>query len=866
MEISLYSIPALLVLVAKAGILLYARTSTVKDLAAKLFLIFLVALTVQNIAEIGILNFHGPEFVSHDTFLKGYVYFVASVIAMAVLVHLTLVLAIDWGSRMGSPLLTSLIYLPALVLSGLFLGSDYIVSGFTQLNYTYGQIAGPGYWLFELYTLAYCTTTLAVLYYGARNQNTPSKKLKNKLMGFGMLPMGAVVLLVMTLQHQGFAARFNTTATLPLAITIFLAVTAYAIHQYRLFDIEFYIPGSRVRKRKTAFYNRIRQLVAEIAELPSAEKAVSSLAATLKCPIVLLDGQHAVVASAGNARNMAAIPPPALSHLTHIAVRDELYSALPEMYRKMTQYHISAIVPFYPRNRRAAGWLLMGESFNEQVYSPQDFKMVEQLFDKMADLFLEGMVSMRTEIDDTEDRLQKLEHSHQQLVAAYQKLENENEDLQRNNIRLLREQPADSFSLISTASQESSIPATVTLLGRDKPMLEQLREHFPHTSQYVAPSSLSFKRQSPSDVLVCQIEDDGTRGGRSYLKLMTERRGKSAFLLYGSGVPAFVHKYHKELLGGIIEVLPTGLPAATLIRRVNAIAELRKAVCSVTEPDNPLIGRSQVFIDTIADAIRMSRFFDPVLIKSTDAGEAAAVAAYIHHQGATNGEFVLLRASDLDTTANLLSPHDEQKVRQLIKKARSGSLMIDNITGLRRDVVDRLLALVQANGNVRLMAGYEPGATSGVEEIPQLLQTFTLELPRLSERKNDLQLLAHYFTLLHNLQATHETYLDQSELESLQLDHHTDSLAVLKNLIFERLGNKEGSKTQSFANYSDGKTKTLEEHVAEFEAAIIKETLERCDGNKSKAAKLLGLRPNTLHYKLARHGMGTSKKKQDSDY
>ena len=511
MDISLYSIPAVLVLAAQIAILFYARTSTVRDFAARLFLIFLAVLMVQNIAEIGILNFRGPEKVSHDNFLNGYIYFAASVIALATLVHLTLVLAFDWGHRIGSPVLTSLIYIPAIVMSSLLLGSDYVVAGFTRLNYTYGQIAGKGYWLFELYVLVYCTITLAVLYYGARNQNTPSKRLKNKLMCFGMLPMGAVILLVMVLQHQGYDAQFNTTATLPLAITVFLAITAYAIHQHRLFEFEFYIPGSRIRKRKTAFYDRIRKLITEIAGLPSAMEAVSLLAATLKCPIVLLDGKQTVVATAGNARNMAAISPQVLSQLNHIAVREELFSARPEIHRNMAQHHISAIVPFYPKTRRAAGWLLMGESFNEQVYSPQDFKMVEQLFDKMADLFLESMVSMRAEISDTEDRLQKQEYSYQQLVIAYQKLEQDNENLQRNNIRLLREQPADSFSLISTASQESSIPATVTLLGRDKPMLVQLREHFPHTAQYVAPNSLSFRRQSPSDVLVCQIEGDGDR-------------------------------------------------------------------------------------------------------------------------------------------------------------------------------------------------------------------------------------------------------------------------------------------------------------------------------------------------------------------
>lgn len=46
----------------------------------------------------------------------------------------------------------------------------------------------------------------------------------------------------------------------------------------------------------------------------------------------------------------------------------------------------------------------------------------------------------------------------------------------------------------------------------------------------------------------------------------------------------------------------------------------------------------------------------------------------------------------------------------------------------------------------------------------------------------------------------------------------------------------------------------LEERVATFEKAIIDHALRQTAGNKSQAAKLLGLRPNTLHYKLERHG------------
>lgn len=866
MSLSLYSMPALLVLVAKAAIFFYARKSPVRGTAGWLFLVFLGVVTVQNIAEIGILNFHGAEVVSHHQLLNGYVYFAASAVALAVLLHLTLTLSLDWDKRIGSALLTSLIYLPAAAMVALLFATDVIVAGFKHLNYTYGQIAGEGYWMFELYVLVYCFATLVLLYYGARYQTTPSRRLKNKIMGYGMLPMGAVIGVVMVMQHQGIDTKFNTTATLPLAITLFLAITAYAIYQFRLFDIDFYIPGSRARKRKTAFYNRLRKLVGEIAELPSAKDAVSLLADAFKCPILLLDGNHRIVASAGNARNMSTLPLTTLAQLNHILVREEVANQMPDIYRDMTLHHVSVVVPFYPRTRTAAGWLLMGESFSEQVYSPMDFRQVEQVFDKMADLFLEGMIAVRTEQEDTEKRLQKLERAYEKLVGDYQKLEQDSERLQRENARLLLEQPADSFSLISTANQESTIPATVTLLGRDKPMLVRLREHFPQAAHYVAANSSSFKRQSPADVLVCRIESDDPADNRQLLKSITENRGRSAFLLYGPGAAGFARDRQKELLGGIVEVFPEDLPAAALVRRINAISELRKAVCSVVEPDCPLIGRSQAFIDVIADAIRMSRFFDPVLIKSSDPGEGIAIGSYIHEQGATNGEYVVLRADSLslDPDGSALSAHDEQKIAQLLKQARGGSLMIDNIANLPRKIVDRIVALVQESGDVRLMAGFDRTSSAMAEELQPVLQTLVLEMPNLADRKDDLQLLVHYFTLLHNLQANQDVYLEQSELESLQLEQHADNLAMLKGMVFERLGSNAASRPAS-SSYSSGKAKTLDEHVADFEMAIIKDTLERCGGNKSKAARLLGLRPNTLHYKLARHGLATDKKKLDSE-
>ena len=43
--------------------------------------------------------------------------------------------------------------------------------------------------------------------------------------------------------------------------------------------------------------------------------------------------------------------------------------------------------------------------------------------------------------------------------------------------------------------------------------------------------------------------------------------------------------------------------------------------------------------------------------------------------------------------------------------------------------------------------------------------------------------------------------------------------------------------------------------IAEYEEALIRQALVRCNGNQAQAARLLGVRPNTLHYKIERYGL-----------
>jgi len=456
----------------------------------------------------------------------------------------------------------------------------------------------------------------------------------------------------------------------------------------------------------------------------------------------------------------------------------------------------------------------------------------------------------------SETSQKQLNQVRDQLSAARQRieaLEQENRQLKQENAELARGLSIDA-TLLSSENTAALNPVSVTFLGRDKPMFASIRKAFPHAAQFVGPASLSFKRRQPPEVLVCRL-DPGASGRRSLVKFIKERRSNTAFLFYGPDAAEFLRINRKHLMGSIAEVLPEDLPKEAVIQRLNAIVELRKAVCSVEDQQTPLIGRSQAFIDVVTQMLRLSRFPDPVLIRSEDPAEAISVANDIHRRSGRRGKIGLLRVAtlNLNADASMLMPDDEQAIKRLFERSRNGMVIADSIGLLTDQQLQKLMILADEAEQVRFVTILNPAIANRLLEIPPELESFVIDLPSIARRDEDVPLFVHYFTLLHNLQLEKASYFNQAEVEQLVQDG-ADSISQLKAVVFEKLGQKFSTEaTPGFSH--ERKTKTLEQYLSEFETNIIADTLRHCEGNKSKAARLLGLRPNTLHYKLSRLGI-----------
>jgi DNA-binding protein Fis len=420
MQFALYALPAIVALLAKAGMFFYARRSKVHNLQTQIYLLFLFCMAIQNLMEIRFFVTNAQGLLDPPT-TSGRVYFAVSTLAIAFLLHLALIMASNWrGKRQNMPAFgIVLIYTPALVLLSLLLFTPWVVAGFEPMGYTYTRVPGPLIFLWEIYAPMYLCLSVALFVYGTRKQITSFKRSQNKLMLAALAPIVVLVLVVIVGQRLGLRS-FNATATLPIAVTIFLAVTAYATHQYRLFDIEFFLPWSKVRKHKTMFYERIKAVIAEIADMSSVHRIVQSLSAALHCPVVLVGSPQPVLAMAGEALGVARFPVDELKKIDRIVVANEIVEAMPATHALMKRHKVAAIVPFHPHSEAAASWMLLGEAFSEQVYSPLDFKVVENLFARLADHFLDKQLLLRSQLADAREEIHILHH---RLATAWEQME-----------------------------------------------------------------------------------------------------------------------------------------------------------------------------------------------------------------------------------------------------------------------------------------------------------------------------------------------------------------------------------------------------------------------------------------------------------
>ncbi len=221
------------------------------------------------------------------------------------------------------------------------------------------------------------------------------------------------------------------------------------------------------------------------------------------------------------------------------------------------------------------------------------------------------------------------------------------------------------------------------------------------------------------------------------------------------------------------------------------------------------------------------------------------------------------------------------------EQADTGTVMLDEIGDVPPAIQVKLLRILQereferlgsnvtrhidvrviAATNQDLRAALEQGTFR--EDLYYRLNVVPMNIPPLRERKQDIAFLANHFLrkLAPDSGRPVESISDDA-MEKLVGYHWPGNVRELENVIERALILCRGSQLEpddiklEMAPRARAAGDTNQHHflpegmtLDQYEQELIREALRRADGNKSQAARLLGLTRNALRYRLTQMGL-----------
>ena len=301
-------------------------------------------------------------------------------------------------------------------------------------------------------------------------------------------------------------------------------------------------------------------------------------------------------------------------------------------------------------------------------------------------------------------------------------------------------------------------------------------------------------------------------------------------------------------------------------------------------PETEMVGSSPAMVDLYKRLARVAQTDATILIEGETGTGKEIVARMIHRlspRAAMTYQPVdcaaiapsLLESELFGAVRSAYTGADRDRTG-LIEAANRGTVFLDEIgeidaafqTRLLRFLEERTVRPVGSNRSnrvdVRIVAATNKDIAKMVEEgkfredLWFRLNVVTLDLPPLRERTGDVRLLSHFFLKRYNTRYNLNSRLTESsekELENYtwpgnvrQLQHMMERLAILSpGGRIDAAVVREGIEAMEPREHS---TETL----ADAESEQIRKVLAATSGNKSRAARILGIERKTLYRKLER--------------
>src|SRR5512140_407622 len=302
---------------------------------------------------------------------------------------------------------------------------------------------------------------------------------------------------------------------------------------------------------------------------------------------------------------------------------------------------------------------------------------------------------------------------------------------------------------------------------------------------------------------------------------------------------------------------------------------------------------------------RMQRLFEEIeMVANTDAnvfivGESGSgkevVANTIHSLSRRrNKPFIAFNCGAISPTLieSEIFGHEKGAFTNAIKRregyfemAKGGTVFLDEITEMPIELQVKLLRVLEESkfrrvgGNeeipidARIIAASNRDPQKAIadtklrEDLYYRLNVFPIEVPPLSERKEEIPLFAYFFLeKLNEVEEKKVDKIDQEFIEALSNYDWPGNVRELRNVInrsfimartdsltLECLPDKFVGAARKRARADNSVTLPLGQPMEEVERIVIEETLQMTDGDRKKTAEILGISYKTLYNKTKKY-------------
>jgi len=418
--------------------------------------------------------------------------------------------------------------------------------------------------------------------------------------------------------------------------------------------------------------------------------------------------------------------------------------------------------------------------------------------------------------------------------------------------------------------------------------------------------AVAFLKKEKVDLLLCDIRL-GDISGIDVLKVAREENPHAVVIMISAFSSA--ENAVEAMNAGAYDYVPKPFDKTELILTIQNALSLRTVQQEKRALDGEMSHKELHFGKIVGNSPRMMYIYDMirqvcntrtnVLITGESGTGKELIARAIHEQSDRNDKpFVTINCGGIPETLmeSEFFGHKKgaftganQDKKGLLEAAHQGTVFLDEIGEINQPFQVKLLRAVQEkcfkavggtrdiSVDIRIITATNRNLTQDVihgrfrEDLFYRLNVIEIKVPPLRDRKSDIQLLAQHFLDKYSREMGKQvTKISSYAIELLKKYDFPGNIRELENLLERSVAltstnillpdslalsvNKkrwiEGVKDRRFDLDEIAHGVALDSILAEIERAYLEKALEFTNGNKKKAAELLGITFRSLRYRL----------------